>query len=643
MAIQYEEYIEGRHRLEGVTDNTIFKISLLFEKKQCEVRIVNTKDKKSLIDTGNLKSAAGRTKLVKLFNDYFSVDFNEIFIDISNELDEWRSHEGMQVAVDRPPILDREFTVFFPTQDFVDGRAFVTQYLRYESESGEKLPQAYLITNKRECLPLDSTTVYDKLELLFDHRTVNYPQRWSSHSIEKFLEGSSAEVNPKDLYKKILAQLQNYIELEKEGEYKVVALWIMATYFYRLFQSFPYLYLSAFKGSGKTKMLSLMGHMAFNSINAGDVSVASLFRLCEGTGGVILIDAAEYLARTEQKSEKHMMINQMLRNGYKPGNPIWRTSTDKDTMEQEKFEIYSPKAIANTEGLTDITQDRCITIVLERCVDQKKTERTFTKDDIEFTTIRDRLYLLTMQKWKKIQSTNDNMMNQTRFAARWWEIYKPILVMAKFIDSELYNDILNFANLQVATRMEEDVVDSRVASLIMTLDSIRSSKERDEYVLGTIILNKFKLDNDYTYTDHYGEMKDKSPRWLTSLWIGNQLRQLGFDKRRLGKGMNYHLKEKRIERVKIIHGIIEGTMEQQSLLQALPSDSVRIPPVESTIENQLTPLMGETLISKNSGPKPSMNNIICNECGKNLPNDEEKFRLDGCAVCYSCYTLKTSQ
>ena len=58
----------------------------------------------------------------------------------------------------------------------------------------------------------------------------------------------------KESYFLIIKILNKYLDLKPEY-YDIIALWIIGTYYHKSFITFPYLFLNAVKGSGKSRAL----------------------------------------------------------------------------------------------------------------------------------------------------------------------------------------------------------------------------------------------------------------------------------------------------------------------------------------------------------------------------------------------------
>jgi len=82
-------------------------------------------------------------------------------------------------------------------------------------------------------------------------------ERWSIQE----LKGVSEEYklpNLQEIYREIKELLKKYIELEEEIDYSLIAVWIIGTYFFPIFSTYPFLHIKAPKRSGKSQCLSFL-------------------------------------------------------------------------------------------------------------------------------------------------------------------------------------------------------------------------------------------------------------------------------------------------------------------------------------------------------------------------------------------------
>jgi hypothetical protein len=168
---------------------------------------------------------------------------------------------------------------------------------------------------------------------------------WSNNAIDAFVNNKSEQIDKVDLFNDIKTQLEQYMDIDDNRVFDVVASYILGTYCFSLFNSYGYLFLNCEKNSGKTKFTNLIGFMAFNATNATNPSEASLFRLCESNKPTFLIDDYE-----KMEDEKQKYINQILKTGYKRGGQTLRIDTNENNRVR-MFDLYSPKIINNVGDL----------------------------------------------------------------------------------------------------------------------------------------------------------------------------------------------------------------------------------------------------------------------------------------------------
>lgn len=137
----------------------------------------------------------------------------------------------------------------------------------------------------------------------------------------------------------------------------IVALWVMATYMFQVFPSFPYLYFSGPKNSGKTTLAILLSRLAWRAVNFVDPTRASLWRIGY-EGNTVLIDEVT-LADVQSGGD----LRKLLQTGYKKeagGSPRLSWRPDMQRYELEEFEVYSPKALFGMQHLDSSIVSRSI-------------------------------------------------------------------------------------------------------------------------------------------------------------------------------------------------------------------------------------------------------------------------------------------
>lgn len=172
-------------------------------------------------------------------------------------------------------------------------------------------------------------------------------------------------------YQRIIDFIDFYMDMPEPNK-KIIALWIIGTYFHDNFTTFPFLFINAMRGSGKTRLLNIISKLAndaFGRVQTG-ITEATLFRMTKGQ--TLLLDECEGITSKDKAT-----LREYMNACYKRGGVVQRIKKTKfqgqDEWVPETFEPYKPIAMANIQGMDEILGDRCITLILEKSSDPVKT------------------------------------------------------------------------------------------------------------------------------------------------------------------------------------------------------------------------------------------------------------------------------
>lgn len=371
-------------------------------------------------------------------------------------------------------------------------------------------------------------------------------------------------------FEKIKDVLRRYVKL-KEEYYDIVAIWIIGTYCMKEFETFPYLFINAQKGSGKTRLLKLIEVLANNGELLTSIREAVLFRIATDDK-TILIDELEGLDRKENAP-----LKELLNACYKRGTKVYRMRKKGEDYIPEAFYPFTPIAIANISGTDDVLGDRCITIRLD-----KSTKSVFSLLQEDFSTslfikgIKETFKLInvvmcswcrsvyTQTSWNnyinlryttttlttlttyntlltKETKINDNVVSvfnkiiDSGINGRHLELVFPLLIVALMINEDVFDKILKISKEMSEKKTEEDVMESNDVSLIEFISKMSSEIEYGGY--------KFvhKLSEEFRY--FLGIRKEREQEDINPLWLGRALKRMGLvvDKRRLSSGIEVKL------------------------------------------------------------------------------------------------------
>jgi len=404
----------------------------------------------------------------------------------------------------------------------------------------------------------------------------NETERFLREEFIKKERGEDLELTEKSKEKlrenfyEIIEVLKRYVDL-KEEYYPLIALWIIGTYNHNKFSSYPYLFLNAMRGSGKSRTLKLIAKLSKDGQVMASPTEAVLFR----TNGTLAIDEFENVGSKEKGA-----IRELLNSSYKKGTMIMRMKKKKtiDGEEQvvEEFETYRPILIANIWGMEEVLGDRCIQLILE-----KSNNPLITKliEDFEENNYIDKITNSLVEcslcsvvslkniykKWNNYiidkykttlttytttntittlttqDSLNDlkiialfNKIEESGIQGRNLELFLPLFFIAiELGDNILKETIKTASNITLEKTHEEEMESSDV----MVLDFI-SKRESNLIFYSVKIL-----------ADEFRSFINENEDWLNSKWFGRALKRLNLvvDKRRTHRGIEVILNVKKAQ------------------------------------------------------------------------------------------------
>lgn len=379
------------------------------------------------------------------------------------------------------------------------------------------------------------------------------------------------QVNKKELlrecYFDTLKVLEYYMDDTPEN-LMFYSVWVIGSYFHKEFYSYPYLFLNAMRGSGKSRLLKLLAFIG-NGKYTSSITEPIIFR----TQGLLCIDEMEGIGGKDKSN-----LRELLNASYKKGMTIMRTIKKKnitgDNMVIEEFEPYRPIAIANIWGMEEVLGDRCITRILEKSNNPIKTKRI---EDFEGNSFLKILKVKLMEcsvcdvvlkkkqaLWNKyidhihLYTTYTTYTNYTNYTfseeelafykkiddsnitGRNLELLLPIFIVADYIGSDVFDIILDIGKKMNEEKKETEIQESTDV-MVYNFISEQCSTQL-EYIPIKELFYRFKQ-----YSGLEGD-------WVNDRWFGKSLKRLNLiiHKRRVSSGIEVILNvAKAKEKIKI--------------------------------------------------------------------------------------------
>ena len=155
--------------------------------------------------------------------------------------------------------------------------------------------------------------------------------------------------------------IHDHVQIEDRIFQNIMAYYIMLSWIYDAFDVVPYIRASGDYGSGKTRLLQVMGQLSYRGVFAGGATTPSpLFRIIELYHGTLILDEADF-----EVSESWHEIVKILNTGYMRGFPVLRTERTDDGFNVQSYDTYSPKILATRHRWKDLAlESRCLTYVM---------------------------------------------------------------------------------------------------------------------------------------------------------------------------------------------------------------------------------------------------------------------------------------
>lgn len=359
-------------------------------------------------------------------------------------------------------------------------------------------------------------------------------RRWGYDSMVAFLNGTDQPPKAHEVYDSLMASLKRYVYHADEYSYVVDVLWAMGTYFYRLWNAYPYLALHGERGAGKSTLLTWLAAVSFNAEFVVNTSEASLYRSIQAKAPTLLIDEQEGLNSSKAAKETKADLMGILKSGYKAGARVARQRMDRPEL-TEYFDVYSPKALAAIELFEDVLENRAILTFMTTKPDDVSTDddgAILQRDATEFQPLRDQLYLLLMHNAANVTRATEYVA----FAAinRFREMFRPLYTIAALVDGsrgqgrQVLNVLDLAAEAKAKVRSERDNL-SPEAMLREALRIVIADANHDaaDYNRATYQADGSILSDAIQIKDAFEELfSDKAQSYFNDHWLGKQVMKL---------------------------------------------------------------------------------------------------------------------
>lgn len=260
-----------------------------------------------------------------------------------------------------------------------------TVYLGYNMDKPEDAPQVFesVKIGEKEYLP-PSSMLADSGTILFAQAVEEYGGDW-------------------DLFLRLKAFIGSYLQLDSNAFQELLACYSMMTWVFDRFDALPYLRAQGDYGSGKTRLLSVVGSLSYRSLMAGGATTPSpVFRIIDRFKGTLIIDEADF-----EKTEMWGEIVKILNTGYTRGWPVLRTEKGPDgAFDVKAYDCFAPKILATRRRFQDAAlESRCLSHTMPILTEfNPKMPLTLGKAfRQEAQQIRNQMMLWRFRNWARVE------------------------------------------------------------------------------------------------------------------------------------------------------------------------------------------------------------------------------------------------
>jgi hypothetical protein len=340
--------------------------------------------------------------------------------------------------------------------------------------------------------------------------------KWDKGKLTAFIKEPAS---PEGVFCEIEDALRRYIEFQNDAHYGLLAAWLIATYFHRCFNAFPFLFFYGKKQSGKSRALDLLERLSFNAIKIKGVSVPSLADSIDAIRASFLMDQAEILS-----DKKNVELLGILADSYTIGGGKRRViSITNKSRRVLEFETYSPKAFASISEIDTDLKDRCIELNMVRAEKEYPYPEAFLPI---WPNLRDKLYRLLLTQWQAVREIYQAAGQGVKARVR--ELWRPIdaiLILEKVPEDERV--AIREAFLESMEETQTGLTDLEVA-LFEAIKALLGESEQGTFTTSDIV-DKMGLPDTADFS-----------RSKQTKWVGRTLNKLTLFTKREGRVKNRH-------------------------------------------------------------------------------------------------------
>jgi hypothetical protein len=329
-------------------------------------------------------------------------------------------------------------------KDEVPAFGFLVQWLddlNSSPEFFEKLQQA------------DGTEVLPVVTSLVESGTVLLPSSYEEYGSDH------------DLFLAVRTFISDFVHLtDSDKAFRLMCTcYVLLSWMYDRFYALPYLRAHGDYGTGKSRLIQVVGSICYRPILAGGATTASpIFRIIKQLKGTLIIDEADF-----SKSDLWEEIVKILNAGYQRGQGhVLRSerASDGEPFDVNAYDCYSPKILSTRKRFSDAAlESRCVSHTM-RITKRLPETMPFVLDEEFYTKaqrLRNQLLLWRFRNYNKVKVDSRARLRDAQGHAlevepRAVQIMQPVLacVSSEHVKNEILGEAIKYAKAMGESRQE---------------------------------------------------------------------------------------------------------------------------------------------------------------------------------------------
>lgn len=302
---------------------------------------------------------------------------------------------------------------------------------------------------------------------------VDISRKWSvdgttPYNVFDWLNGRR-DLDAQQLLQEIAAVFDEFMWYPQPDTSLVLALWVMHTYVYTIYNYTAYMALSGAKRSGKSRTLTILQELAHNAYTTANASTASLARTIHSEQATVLMDEAEFHSLINAQGGVDDRLGLLLNSNMR-GRMYMRVEGTE--LKPRCYDAYSPKVFATMNYLPDALADRAIPIQVGRppLDHQKHYEDLVLEEQRErFQILRNKLYFFGLLYARRLSERTYEVLDLLRqygVIDRERDIWLPLTAIALEIGGmELFERVIAYVKKAGQEKLQQEQESFTVAVL----------------------------------------------------------------------------------------------------------------------------------------------------------------------------------